>query len=194
VIEERVTKRQTGANWIVESLRALRQNNTLDESVLMITQVMKENSLSETPVHLWSIPSQTVLQTIPNRYDRVDSIMVTNLITVREDDLLDFAADLLKWNRFRHLPVENNKGEIIGIVSIKDIERFRAGNQDKDALVDACMTSDILAVAPETSLDKAERVMKAASIGSMPVVRDNRVIGLITVKDILRMREKLEQQ
>jgi CBS domain-containing protein len=105
--------------------------------------------------------------------------------------LLDFAANLLKWNGFRHLPVENNKGEIIGIVSKTDIESFRERNQDREALVDACMISDILTVAPETSLEKAERVMIAAGIGSMLVVRDNRVIGLITVKDILRMREKL---
>jgi CBS domain-containing protein len=191
VIEDRVAKRQTGSNWIIESLRQLRRNNTRDESVLMITKMMKENSLAEVPVHLWDIPSQSILSSIPGRYDRVDSIMVTNLITVREDDLLDFAANLLKWNGFRHLPVENNKGEIIGIVSKTDIESFRERNQDREALVDACMISDILTVAPETSLEKAERVMIAAGIGSMLVVRDNRVIGLITVKDILRMREKL---
>jgi CBS domain-containing protein len=43
-------------------------------------------------------------------------------------------------------------------------------------------------------LEKAERVMIANGIGSMPVVRDDRIVGLITVKDILRMREKLGSQ
>jgi predicted transcriptional regulator len=191
IIEERVAQRQTGANWIVESLRQLRRNNSVNESVLMIAQVMKENSLNGAPVHQWPIPGQATLATIPNRYERVDSIMVTHLITVRDDDLVDFAASLLKWNEFRHLPVENSKGELIGIVSQKDIERFRNSNDDPTALVEVCMTSDILMVAPETSLEKAERVMIANGIGSMPVVRDDRIVGLITVKDILRMREKL---
>jgi CBS domain-containing protein len=194
IIKERVARRQTGSNWMIESLRQLRRNNSVNEAVLMITKVMKENSLDGQPVHQWPIPDQATLATIPNRYDRVDSIMVTHLITVRDDDLVDFAANLLKWNGFRHLPVENNKGELIGIISQKDIDRLRSINADPTALVEACMTSDILVVAPETSLEKAERVMIANGIGSMPVVRDDRIVGLITVKDILRMREKLGSQ
>jgi CBS domain-containing protein len=195
VIEDRVAKRQTGSNWIIKSLRQLRRNNSVDESLLIITKFMKENSLTERPVHEWETPSSATLRDIPNRYERVDSIMVTNLITVRGDDLVDFAAELMNWNQFQHLPVENNSGEIIGIVSKKDIERFRnSGNDDRDALVEACMISEIFVVFPETSLDKAERVMIANGIGSMPVVRDNRIIGLITVKDILKLREKLKSQ
>ncbi len=191
-IELRVASKQTGSNWIIDSLRSLRAKNSVEESVLMITNMMKENCLSDRPVHEWKIPGQSTLALIPNRYDRVDSIMITNLITVREDDLVDFAATLLKWNGFNHLPVEDGKGEIKGIISTRDIDRFRSsGNQDPDALVDACMTSDILTVAPETSLDKAEKVMLANKFGSMPVVRDNRVIGIITVNDILNLRKKL---
>ncbi len=191
VIAARVKDRRTGSNWVVESLRSLRRENTINESVLIITQAMKENSLSETPVHEWKVPCQSTLALIPNRYERVDSIMMTDLVTVREDDLVEFAATLLNWNEFTHLPVENSKGDIVGIVSIKDIERFRGSDRDhREALVEECMTSDIITVAPEASLDRAERTMIANGIGSMPVVRDNRVIGLITVKDILRTRER----
>lgn len=195
VIEGRVAKRQTGSNWIIGSLRQLRKKNSVEESLLMITKYMKENCLAERPVHEWVTPSQSSLAEIANRYERVDSIMATNLITVRGDDLLDFAAELMKWNNFRHLPVENDKGELIGIVSKKDIEQFRdSGNQDRNALVEACMITEIFWVFPETSLDKAERIMIANGIGSMPVVRDNRIFGLITVNDILQLREKLKLQ
>lgn len=190
-IENRVANRQTGANWIVKSLRALRQRNTLEESLLLISRQMKENGLSDQPVHAWKLADSGNLHTIPDRYARVDSIMITNLVTVREDDLIEFASKLLEWNGFRHLPVENKKGEITGIISIKDIERYHREGDQENATIAACMTSDVLTVAPETSLDKAERMMIANDVGSLPVVRDSRIIGIITVRDIFKAKEKL---
>lgn len=194
-IEQRVARKQTGASWIIDSLRSLRAKNTVDESILMITRYMREACLDDEPVHQWKTPCQTTLVQIPDRYQRVDSIMVTNLVTVREDDLIDFAATLMEWNEFHHLPVENALGEITGIISSRDIEKFRNSHQDeRDALVDVCMTSDILTITPETSLDKAEKVMLVNEFGSLPVVRDNRVIGIITVNDIHRLRQKLSSE
>lgn len=191
-IENRVATRQTGANWMIKSLRSLRQKHTINESLLVITNQMKELGLSDSPVHLWELACRKTLASIPGRYERVDSIMITNLITVREDDLIEFAEKLLEWNGFRHLPVENNKGEITGIISIKDIHRFRQSDDDSNATVGAYMTSDVLFVAPETSLEKAEKMMVANDVGSLPVVRENRIIGIITVKDIVAAKEKLE--
>jgi len=190
-IENRVATRQTGSNWMIKSLRSLRQKHTVDESLLIITQQMKDNCLSDRPVHLWKISDSTILTSIPERYSRADSIMITNLITVREDDLIEFAKKLLEWNGFRHLPVENNKGEITGIISIKDIDRYLQSGDDESTTVAAYMTSDVLFVAPETSLDKAERMMIANDVGSLPVVRDNRIIGIITAKDIVEAKQKL---
>ena len=194
-IQQRVTQRQTGAQWTIDSLRSLRADNTVDESILMISQSMRDHCLGDVPVHQWKIPSQSELATIPNRYDRVDSIMVTNLVTVREDDLITFAEKLMQWTGFHHLPVEDSRGAITGIISAHDIERYRKSNQkDPDALVDACMTSDILSVAPETSLEEAENVMVAKKIGSVPVVRDDFAIGIVTANDIRRMRKRQNSQ
>jgi len=121
--------------------------------------------------------------------------MVTNLVTVRDDDLVDFADKLMQWNEFHHLPVENSSGEICGIISSRDIEKYRDSHQDDpDALVEVCMTSDILTITPETSLEKAEKVMLVNEFGSLPVVRDNQVIGIITVNDIRRLRAKLSSE
>ena len=194
-IEQRVIKKQTGSSWIVDSLRSLRSKNSVDESILMITNHMAEHCLQDVPVHEWDIPGQATLVQIPDRYQRVDSIMITNLVTVREDDLVDFAATLMDWNGFHHLPVEDSAGEITGIISARDIEKYRDSHQDDhDALVDVCMTSDILTIAPETSLEKAERTMLINEFGSLPVVRDNRVIGIITVNDIRGLKKKLKSE
>ncbi len=193
-IERRVRSRQTGASWMIDSLRYLRANHSIDESTLLITKYMQENCLGQVPVHDWEKPNPKTLVSIPDRYDRVDSLMVTNLITVREDDLIDFADTLMKWNGFHHLPVENPKGELAGVISSRDIERFRQQDDNSDALVASAMTTDIVTVAPEMSVEHAERTMLAHEFGSLPVVRDNCVIGIVTANDIRNLHKKLDSQ
>ena len=158
VIRNRVASKQTGSDWIVRSLRSLNSRNNITESLLLITKHLAENSLSESPAHEWSVPVESALATIPGRYDRVDSIMITNLITVREDDLLEFASTLMEWNSFHHLPVENEFGEIVGMISTNDVARAVADSDNtKTLFVSDAMTSDIISVSPEMSLEKAEK-------------------------------------
>ena len=195
VIEQRVLSKQTGAAWVIESMRALRKSKSTYESMLIITRYMAEQNLAKKPCHEWDVPSSKLVKGIPNRYDRVDSIMATNLVTVRDDDPVDFAETLMKWRTFHHLPVENNKGEITGMITARDIERLRESGMDQSsALVETCMTSDILTVAPEACLEEAEQIMLNNDCGSLPVVRDKQVIGILTVSDIRRMRQNTNSE
>lgn len=190
-IVARVASKQTGSRWMIDSFRSLQDNNTTSESLLMITKYMQEHCLSNTPVHQWKVPSQQTLASIPRRYDRVDSIMITNLIVVRDDDLLEFAETLMDWNSFHHLPVENAEGEIVGMISTSDILRLKKqAVPGRDQFVSEAMTADIITVSPETSLEKAERMMLVNEISSLPVVRENRVFGIVTVNDIRDVDKK----
>jgi len=193
-IQQRVEQKKTGADWIIDSMRHLREKNSLPESTLIMTHAMAENRVSGTPGHEWDLPCKSVLVTIPDRYQRVDSVMVTRLITISDDDLLDFAEALMEWNGFHHLPVEDTHGYICGIISSKDLDRFRQGGKMQiDAAVQDAMTTDIITVTPETSLEKAEKVMDLNGFGSLPVVREGRVIGIVTASDILALKEKTSQ-
>lgn len=191
-IEQRVAQKRTGSRWMIDAMRSLRRKHTIDESTLIITDYLRGNCLDNVPVHEWKIPKGTALKSIPNRYDRVDSIMVTNMVTVREDDLLDFAETLMKWNSFYHLPVENSRGEISGLITAKDVESFRESNPDTSGtLVNACMSTDVFTVTPEASLDEAEKVMLSNGYGSVPVIDEKkRVVGIVTANDLRRLQEK----
>lgn len=191
-IEQRVSRRQTGADWIVNSMRKLRRKNSVDESILVLTRQMIEYCREGVPVHQWEPPVQKTLYSIPHRYDRVDSVMTSKVITVRDDDLLDFAKALVQWYNLKRIPVENTKGQIRGVITVKDIDAFTppAANE---ALVRDCMSVDVLTIEPERSLDKAEKVMIANEIGSLPVVRDDRIIGIITATDIQVARRKITE-
>lgn len=190
-IERRVRKQQTGSDWILKSMRKLRQKNSVDESILIVTEQMNEYCREGIPVHEWDLPKRRILKRIPNRYERVDSVMSGTVMTVRDDDLLDFARSLMDWYGFDHLPVESVHGQIRGVITAKDLDNFDESSLDEPALVRDCMTTDVLTIAPERSLEKAEKVMLAAEIGSLPVVRDDRIIGIITATDIREANRKM---
>ncbi len=192
-ISRRIEKKQTGADWIVKSMRHLSDQCSTDESILIVTQQMNEQCREGIPVHDWTLPKQKLLASIPDRYERVDSIMTSQVMTVRDDDLLDFAQALMEWYEFSRLPVENSKGQIQGVITVNDVAQFCGANPDSvpaETLVRDCMTADVLTIAPERSIAKAEKIMLANEIGLLPVVRDDRIIGIITAEDVRSIKEK----
>jgi acetoin utilization protein AcuB len=56
------------------------------------------------------------------------------------------------------------------------------------------MIHDVITITPETSLEKAEKVMLVNEFGSLPVVRDNRIVGIVTANDIRDLRAKMTEQ
>jgi CBS domain-containing protein len=185
IIEERVANRQTGSRWIIDSVRRLRQKNSLQESLSTITLAMAENCLHDEPVHRWKLPDVPSLSRIPVIGQTVESLMITQVVTVQADDSVELAATLMEWNDFHHLPVENSLGKITGIISASDIGRYyEQAVQKENGLVRDCMTHDIVVASPEMNLDQAVKLMQGNQFGSLPVVSDGRVVGIITVNDI----------
>lgn len=194
-IQKRVETKQTGADWIIRTMRKLRHKHTSDESLLILTQAMYENEQAGLLGHEWKLPKDTKLVNIPDRYERVDALMRTNLFTVREDDLMIFAEKIMLWNDIIHLPVENNKGQINGIVTIYDVDKFKeqyklSEKKGEDVLVRDFMANDIISIHPETSLEKACEVMKINGFGCLPIVKDGILVGIITDTDIRDVKSK----
>ncbi len=192
VIEERVRTKQTGSNWMISALRKVQSEGaSIDEALLIVTQSMDAQSNEGAPVHEWTLPSQSILVDIPGKYERVDSIMSTSLITVREDDLILFADRLLEWNNHDTVPVENMRGRVIGLLSLTDIERLRASNGDlQTALVKDWMQDDIVTIGPESSIEKARKALKLNDSQCLPVVKDGSLVGVITKSDIRALKER----
>lgn len=193
VVQKRVESRQTGADWIIKSLRQLRQKHNSAESILMITQATHENNKSGKPGHEWKIVDDSNLHLIPNRFDRVDSIMATDLLTVTEDDLVVFAEKLMSWHDYENLPVENIKGHVVGVISKKDIERFhREGKVNPEKLehgiIKNYMHKDVITISPETSYKKAKAAMNMNDFDCLPVVKNGFLVGIITDDDIRKLK------
>ncbi|MFN2225025.1 MAG: CBS and ACT domain-containing protein [Anaerolineae bacterium] len=98
---------------------------------------------------------------------------------------------LIKSGRFRHLPVVDGEGSLVGIVDRNDLEAFLSqagspGIQKRQHRVDQVMTREVVTVAPDCPLEEAASLMVVHKIGSLPVLEEGRVVGIVTETDLFK--------
>ncbi len=129
---------------------------------------------------------------------RVRDVMTTEVKTLQRNDELSVADDLMRMARIRHLPVLDDDGEVVGIVSQRDLFRgalARAlgyGERAQDRIlgmlvVKEVMTNNPLTIAPDASVSEAARQMLERKIGCLPVVEGGRLVGILTESDLVRL-------
>ncbi len=120
---------------------------------------------------------------------RSQSGMITDPVTLSPTATLHDAEALMNRFKFSGVPITDAAGRLVGILTNRDI-RFCSG-ADFDRPVTEFMTSSGLVTASEgTTLEQAKAILQKHRIEKLPLVdADNRLIGLITVKDILKRQE-----
>ena len=188
-IEERVRVGQTGAQWMLKSLAAMGDEGTSDMRQRKLTAAMLERQQSDEPGHRWAIIEGYGSEGWRQSDHTVGHLMSTDLFTVRPDDLVELVARLMEWRDVRHVPVEDDAGRLVGLVSHRSLLRLvgqglPAGG-DGPVAVRSIMIQDPVSVAPSTPIPEAVELMRLHHIGSLPVVENERLVGIITVYDLL---------
>ena len=139
---------------------------------------------------------------------RVSEVMQSQMVTLKPDERLDLADDIMHLGRVRHMPVVE-EGRLIGIVSNRDLLVKRVGalrqhlaasltkflnfdpKQRRAFLhsVEAgeAMTRDVITVEPSATLREAAQLMIRHKVGCLPVVKpDGMLVGLVTETDLIR--------
>ena len=126
---------------------------------------------------------------------RVERIMTRSPVTVAPQNSLRRVIVLMKEGGFRRLPVVEQQ-RLVGIVTDRDIRLasnspiiLRAKWHDEYLLdnvkVEACMTSDPITVTPDTSMERAARLMRDRKVGGLPVMQGDKLVGIVTETDVL---------
>jgi acetoin utilization protein AcuB len=124
---------------------------------------------------------------------RVAERMTPVVVTIRLDATATTAWALMKVRHFRHLPVVDDRGRIVGIVSDRDLARvpFTATGSGQavptGTPVERIMTAVVVSVRPDDDVAEAARLMWEHKIGALPVVENGRLVGIVTEIDLLRM-------
>lgn len=122
-----------------------------------------------------------------DRVKRSESGMILKPYTLPESATLREASSLMAKFRISGVPVVNADDRLVGIITNRDLQFERTLDQP----LSAAMTREGLITAPQgTTLDEAERIMGKHRIEKLPVVdAEGRLVGLITVKDIMKRRQ-----
>ena len=197
VLEERVSAEKTGASWMLESLSKMDKRAKQNVRMRSLTAAMIANQETGKPLHLWNLAEISQKSDWIDNYKTVEQFMATDLFTVRPEDVLDLAANLMHWKRVRHIPVEDDEGKLVGIVSHRDLlELFALGKTEGAAeiVVRDIMKTDLITVPPDFSSLEALNLMRDKNIGCLPVVKYERLVGLITAYDFLTVSAKLFEE
>jgi CBS domain-containing protein len=123
---------------------------------------------------------------------RVAALMTSEVVTLRPDERLQQAVDLLGQNHFRHLPVADINGRIAGVVSDRDVLRAKAECDAATTLVADVMTLEPLTVTPDTPLSDAVSMALDYRVNCFPVVDANgKICGILTTTDLMHAFQKL---
>ena len=131
----------------------------------------------------------------------VRSIMSAPAITIRSDEGMLTATRLMKERKIKHLPVVNNQGELIGVVTDRDLKRASASDATTleihellyllhQVKVNTVMTAKPMTATPELSASEAANLMVRNRIGCLPVVEGKTLVGIVTKDDLLRLLAK----
>ena len=134
---------------------------------------------------------------------RVKDWMARSPATIHSDALVRGAVDMMRKRRIRHLPVVDREGHLVGIVTDRDLRHVvfdpvlqdRLGADLGEALgaftVRDVMTWGVVTVHPESDVRHAARLMREQKIGALPVVDGDRVVGILTEADVLRVFQEV---
>lgn len=197
VIEERVTLRRTGARWALESFESMQGRGTPDQQLRSIVADMVKQQVKGDPVSKWTLADNSVQQDFRDSYRVVGQFMKTDLFTVRADDIVDFAASLMDWRHVRHVPVEDDVGNLVGLVSHRALLRLVAQGrygQDKRVTVQEIMKADPITISPDTSTVEAIRLMREKRLACLPVTKKGKLVGLVTEHDLIVVSSRLLEE
>ena len=198
IVEERVRSGRTGARWTLNSLATLNVHEPADMRARTLTATMLARQKENKPVHEWKLAETGELTNLSQSYQTVGQFMATDLFTVRPDDLVDLAASLMDWRHIRHVPVEDEEGRLVGLVTHRGLLRLlsRGSNvPDGNSLtVRQIMKSNPTSVSSTTPTLEAIEIMQRAGIGCLPVVDNNQLVGIVTSYDFLTATASLFKQ
>ncbi|MFC1567550.1 CBS and ACT domain-containing protein [Thermodesulfobacteriota bacterium] len=117
---------------------------------------------------------------------KVASLMIPDPITITEGASISEAIVIMKESSIRHLPVVTKGNRLTGFVTLADMKQGLIPSMVSDVSLADLMIKDPIVIGPDDDIEIAARIIYQHKIGGMPVVKNNKLVGIITETDILR--------
>lgn len=128
---------------------------------------------------------------------QVRDLMTERVFTLRENDRLLDLEELMSSKHVRHVPIVDRDGELVGLVTHRDLARGVLGRMDEvpigveeDILrrrrIGEVMVTEPDTIEPDTPLREAAETMLENKLGCLPVTEGTRLVGILTEADFVR--------
>lgn len=198
VIEERVRSGQTGSQWLLSSMSEMSKDGTKDEVLASLTAELVKNQQEGLPVHTWPLARLNEGCMSKPNYLRVEEFMTTDLFTVHEDEPVELVVNLMDWRHVRHIPVEDEQGRLVGLIScfevLRQLERNMIEGEKEPMAIASIMNREPLTVRPDTLTLDAILFMRRQKVDCLPVVENGRLVGIVTERDFINLAAHLLEQ
>ncbi len=195
IIKERTEVGQTGSYWSIKSYNSLSKSVTREQALTATTNAMIKNQSKGEPAHKWGLAKVDDMEMWQPSSLLVEEFMTTDLFTVQKDDILELVANLINWRRIRYVPVEDDSKHLVGLVSMRMVFREYNNiiheNGESSTSVDDVMIKNPITIHPEASILEAIDIMDSQKIGCLPVVKNNRLVGIITEQNYMTITKRL---
>ena len=182
IIEKRAQKEITGSQWIIDNYRYLNRkcgDVSAQKSIIKQSLEYQDNNV---PVHKWENITQN-LYIINHDEERVEEFMSRDIFSVKQNDSIDIARKILHWNDIHHVPVEDDEGDLVGMITDGIIDRIDTLNEKNLHFASQIMIVNPITIHAEESLTKAKQMMLDHKLSGLPVVFQGKLVGIITTHD-----------
>lgn len=130
---------------------------------------------------------------------QVKEIMATTVATLKRNDTLQLARDIIQQKRIRHFPViDEYTGQVVGVLSQRDLFHATLGSVMKygeaaeraylaSVKVKEVMTEPAICIGPDADVKQAVELMLTHKVGCLPVVDRGKLLGIVTETDVLKL-------
>ena len=133
----------------------------------------------------------------------IDEFMISEPYTLRETDSLNDARKIMTEKHIRHIPIVDDDNHLLGLVTQRDVLaatepesmlRTRGASCDLDISLSEIMIRDVSVIHRSDSLRRAALYIQAHKYGCLPVISDDRLVGIITDSDFIDIAINLLEQ
>lgn len=118
--------------------------------------------------------------------EEVEKIMERKVVTVDYTDSFEDAVEIMFEKKVGGCPVVNKDDVVVGIITERDVLNYLGRNASIDGVASDYMTESVVTIKPKDTIEKAMKVMIEKKLRRLPVIDDGILVGLITVREILR--------
>ena len=182
IIENRI-KSANGSRWMIEAFRKLNQEHRTSDALKILVATMYDRQERRYAVDAWQLPRGSEYEVSPDNL-KVRDRMTTRIITAQENDSAELVMKMMQWKNIHHTPILNDDLDLVGLLTWTDVQRCLNEPEKLKESIRTLMTEDLVTIESDASLDEAKKILEENDFSSLPVVKGNKLIGIITTNDI----------